>query len=237
MALRARRRSDRARQLRRDRAPCGGCSATGARAAAGEQQVLVRVTPDVRGETHEKISTGQADSKFGFSIAQADEAFARVQRDRRAVAAGRARAHRLAAARAGPVSRRGRRAGQARRLPRVGPRRRSRRALHAPSSRRRRRSRSTSARSCRRAHAHAGGAGRRLLIEPGRALSANAGVTLYTVQSVKQNVSRWVAVDGGMSDNLRPMLYGAPYEAHVADRFDGRDARAGWPASTASPAT
>jgi len=56
----------------------------------------------------------------------------------------------------------------------------------------------------------------RLLIEPGRALCANACVTLYTVESVKQNVSRWVAVDGGMSDNLRPMLYGARYEAHVA---------------------
>jgi len=65
------------------------------------------------------------------------------------------------------------------------------------------------------------GADTRLLIEPGRALCANAGVTLYTVESVKQNVSRWVAVDGGMSDNLRPMLYGAPYQAHVADRFGG----------------
>jgi diaminopimelate decarboxylase len=62
---------------------------------------------------------------------------------------------------------------------------------------------------------------RRLLIEPGRALCANACVTLYTVESVKRNVSLWVSVDGGMSDNLRPMLYGAPYEAHVVDRFDG----------------
>ena len=60
---------------------------------------------------------------------------------------------------------------------------------------------------------------RYLLIEPGRAISANAGVTLYSVESVKRNVSRWVAVDGGMSDNLRPMLYGSVYEAHVADRF------------------
>jgi diaminopimelate decarboxylase len=71
------------------------------------------------------------------------------------------------------------------------------------------------------AHAHGHGPARRLLIEPGRALCANACVTLYTVQSVKQNASRWVAVDGGMSDNLRPMLYGAAYEAHVADRFGG----------------
>ena len=35
---------------------------------------------------------------------------------------------------------------------------------------------------------------------------------------VKRNVSTWVAVDGGMSDNLRPMLYDAPYEAIIADR-------------------
>ncbi len=66
-----------------------------------------------------------------------------------------------------------------------------------------------------------GGHSGRLLVEPGRALTANAGVTLYTVESVRQNVSRWVAVDGGMSDNLRPMLYGARYEAQVVDRFGG----------------
>jgi diaminopimelate decarboxylase len=72
------------------------------------------------------------------------------------------------------------------------------------------------------ARAQGMGSEARLLLEPGRALCANACVTLYTVESVKQNVSRWVAVDGGMSDNLRPMLYGAPYEAHVADRLHGR---------------
>src|SRR5271165_3681374 len=43
------------------------------------QPVLVRVTPDVRGDTHEKISTGQADSKFGFAMAHAGEAIARLQ--------------------------------------------------------------------------------------------------------------------------------------------------------------
>src|SRR6478609_3252183 len=42
------------------------------------RQVLIRVTPDVRGDTHEKISTGQADSKFGFSTADARAAIARV---------------------------------------------------------------------------------------------------------------------------------------------------------------
>jgi diaminopimelate decarboxylase len=65
------------------------------------------------------------------------------------------------------------------------------------------------------------GPGHRVADEPGRVLVANAGVTLYTVQSVKTNVSRWVAVDGGMADNARPMLYGARYEAHLADRPGG----------------
>ncbi len=65
-----------------------------------------------------------------------------------------------------------------------------------------------------------------ILDEPGRALVANGCVTLYTVQSVKRNVRTYVAVDGGMSDNLRPMLYGARYEAHAAGRMDaGADER------------
>ena len=59
------------------------------------------------------------------------------------------------------------------------------------------------------------------MLEPGRALVANAGVTLYAVESVKDGAAgeRLVAVDGGMSDNLRPMLYGASYEAHVVTRM------------------
>jgi diaminopimelate decarboxylase len=65
------------------------------------------------------------------------------------------------------------------------------------------------------------GPGKRIADEPGRALVANSTVTLYTVQSVKRNVATWVAVDGGMSDNLRPMLYGARYEAHVVGRQGG----------------
>jgi diaminopimelate decarboxylase len=64
------------------------------------------------------------------------------------------------------------------------------------------------------------GPGRRIADEPGRALVAHSTVTLYTVQTVKRNVSTWVAVDGGMSDNLRPMLYDARYEAMVIGRPD-----------------
>jgi len=64
-----------------------------------------------------------------------------------------------------------------------------------------------------------------VLCEPGRALVGNAGVTIYTVGTVKRipDVRTYVAVDGGMSDNLRPMLYGARYEAEIADRFGGSE--------------
>ena len=61
----------------------------------------------------------------------------------------------------------------------------------------------------------------RILDEPGRALVANSTVTLYSVQSIKRNIDLYVSVDGGMSDNLRPMLYGARYEAQVASRLGG----------------
>ena len=60
----------------------------------------------------------------------------------------------------------------------------------------------------------------RILVEPGRSLVGNAGVTAYRVGTVKEipGVRTYVAVDGGMSDNMRPMLYGSRYEALIADR-------------------
>ena len=60
-----------------------------------------------------------------------------------------------------------------------------------------------------------------LLYEPGRSLVGRAGVTLYRVGVVKQSgPTTWVAVDGGMSDNPRPALYGARYSALLANRAD-----------------
>jgi diaminopimelate decarboxylase len=184
------------------------------------QPVLVRVTPDVRGDTHDKISTGQADSKFGFAIADAAQAIART-----GAVAG--------------LSLRGLHAHIGSQLLSVDPFARAVAGLsalgsfpvwdvggglgvrytdsqQAPPS-----IEEYVQTIVATAHANGIGADTRLMIEPGRALCANSCVTLYTVQSVKQNVSRWVAVDGGMSDNMRPMLYGAPYMAHVADRLDG----------------
>ena len=78
----------------------------------------------------------------------------------------------------------------------------------------------------RAAHDLLGAREAELWVEPGRSLVANAGVTLYTVESVKRRESTWVAVDGGMSDNLRLMLYGSPYAADVADRL-GTDGEPG----------
>jgi len=196
--------------------------------ASEPQPVLIRVTPDVRGETHEKISTGQADSKFGFSMADAPAAIARIEG-----IAG--------------LALKGLHAHVGSQLLDLEPFRREVAELAKLGSE----SQPPGGFSIydlggglgvayteqqasppaieeyvgtlvRAAREHGMGApGRRLLIEPGRALVANAGVTLYTVESVKHNVSTWVGVDGGMSDNLRPMLYGASYEAHVADRFGG----------------
>ena len=60
----------------------------------------------------------------------------------------------------------------------------------------------------------------KILFEPGRSLIGNAGITIYSVGTVKEipRVRTYVAVDGGMSDNLRPMLYGSEYEALIANR-------------------
>ena len=184
------------------------------------QPVLIRATPDVRGDTHEKISTGQADSKFGFSMADVPRAIERVRE-------------------VPGLSLRGTHAHIGSQLLELEPFRREVAALaqigdgvggfsiydlggglgvayseaqHPPEIE------AWVGTLVDAAHQAGIDPSTRILVEPGRALTANSGVTLYTVESVKHNVSTWVALDGGMSDNLRPMLYGAAYEAHLADR-------------------
>jgi len=70
--------------------------------------------------------------------------------------------------------------------------------------------------SVKRAVADAG-IGATVQVEPGRAIVAQAGVTLYSVGTVKDipGIRTYVSVDGGMSDNPRPVLYGAGYEAFL----------------------
>ena len=63
--------------------------------------------------------------------------------------------------------------------------------------------------------------GVQVVLEPGRSLVGRAGVTLYRVGVVKDSGGvSYVAIDGGMSDNPRPQLYGARYEALLADRAE-----------------
>jgi diaminopimelate decarboxylase len=179
------------------------------------QPVLLRVTPDVSGETHAAISTGQANSKFGLSPSDLPAAVDRLTGSgslrlmglhchigsqlvdlepfRRAVVA-------LAGLGDYPVYNFGGGLGAGYLTGHAAP--------------------SVDAYLETVVGAAHGllGPDRRLLLEPGRALIANAGLTLYTIETVKRNVSTWVAVDGGMSDNLRPMLYGSRYEAVLAGR-------------------
>jgi diaminopimelate decarboxylase len=63
----------------------------------------------------------------------------------------------------------------------------------------------------------------RLILEPGRSLIGQAGVTLYEVGVVKRTTGvAYAAIDGGMSDNPRPQLYGSRYEALLANRVGER---------------
>ncbi|WJZ02343.1 diaminopimelate decarboxylase [Corynebacterium freiburgense] len=69
----------------------------------------------------------------------------------------------------------------------------------------------------------------RVLVEPGRALVAPSMVTVYEVGTVKDvhitddSTRRYIAVDGGMSDNIRTALYQAEYDARLVNRFSGED--------------
>ena len=61
-----------------------------------------------------------------------------------------------------------------------------------------------------------------LTIEPGRSIVGNAGTTLYTVGAIKEipNVRTYISVDGGMTDNIRPALYGAKYDMVIANKIN-----------------
>ena len=179
------------------------------------QEVLIRVTPGISGETHHAISTGQEDSKFGFSVGEAREAIAHLGGLPELELVGlhfhigsqlfglepfRQAVRTISSLGEFPVYNLGGGLGVAYTASQSPP------AIGEYVS------------TMVDVVHELLGADKRLLLEPGRALVANSTVTLYTVQTVKRNVSTWVAVDGGMSDNLRPMLYGAVYEAIIADR-------------------
>ena len=191
-------------------------------AAGSRQRVLIRITPGVEADTHSYVRTGQEDSKFGFGLADGLAA--------RAIAAVRATES---------LELVGLHAHIGSQIYELEPYRRAIEALGTLAD----------PEWCELLNV-GGGLGiaytdadrppsideyaevkvagvravmdpaPRILVEPGRSLVGNAGVTAYTVGTVKEipGVRTYVAVDGGMSDNLRPMLYGSRYAAVIADR-------------------
>ena len=186
------------------------------RLARAPQRVLVRVVPGVKPSTHDFISTGQLDTKFGFGLDDARAAIERLRGSHQLELVGlhmhigsqifelesfRRAVEAIAGLGDFEVYDLGGGLGVAYTAADDPPGIEEYVDLKV------------------RAVHELLGPGKRLVIEPGRALVANAGVTLYSVVAVKRNVSSYVAVDGGMSDNLRPMLYGSVYEAALAGRM------------------
>ena len=61
-----------------------------------------------------------------------------------------------------------------------------------------------------------------VVIEPGRSIVAEAGITLYTIGQIKdiKDIRKYVSVDGGMTDNIRPALYQAEYTGVIANKAE-----------------
>ena len=196
----------------------------GRAASAGVTTVLIRVTPGIEAETHRAIQTAHAESKFGLV---ADDALAAV---READAAGldvaglhvhigsqltRSAESLRAVERLADVAHHCRRElGWTPRVFDLGGGLAVRHTLDD---------------ALPEPHEFAGELVRRLrerwteparvILEPGRSLVGQAGLTLYRVGVVKRTTGlAYAAIDGGMSDNPRPQLYGARYEALLANR-------------------
>ncbi len=189
-----------------------------ATATGSRPRVLLRITPGVEAHTHEFIATGQDDSKFGFT-ASSGLATAAVER---AIASDSvelvglhahigsqvfevgafARAVEVLADFAAPFGLAELSVGGGLGVPYVE-------GESAPSI--------TEWASGIRAVCEAAGVTASVSAEPGRAIVAAAAITLYTVGTIKDlpGIRTYVAVDGGMSDNPRPVLYGSGYETFL----------------------
>jgi diaminopimelate decarboxylase len=194
-----------------------------AAAAAGAQRVLVRLTPGVEAVTHRSIQTAHEESKFGLAPEVAEREVERARELGLEVEGvhvhvgsqlGRTDESVLALERV---------LGFLERLqwqPRVidvggGLGVRHNRDEQLPS-----------VAEFVRPLAERVPEGVSLILEPGRSLVGRAGATLYRVGSIKESGGvAYVAIDGGMSDNPRPQLYGARYEALLANRADEEPSR------------
>jgi len=181
-------------------------------------KVLLRLTPGIKAETHDYISTGQDDSKFGFTVSTgiAEQA---IERAAAAPSVELLGIHAHIGSQVFAVGSLGKAAGVIGEIA----------VAHdfaevsvggglgvpyiddetAPTI-------SEWGRVVRDACA-AAGVTATILAEPGRSIAAAAAVTLYTVGTIKEieGVRTYVSVDGGMSDNPRPVLYGSGYETFL----------------------
>jgi diaminopimelate decarboxylase len=188
-------------------------------------RVLVRVTPGVEAHTHEFVRTGQEDSKFGFSVASgaATEAVAALELLPAVELVG-VHAHigsqvfdassfeRAAEVLGGffaPLDLPELVVGGGLGVPYVNGESAPTQAEWAAVTRA----------ACTRAGVNPA---TRISAEPGRSIVAAAAITLYTVGTVKHlpGIRTYVSVDGGMSDNPRPVLYGSGYEAFLPRSVD-----------------
>ena len=180
------------------------------------QEVLIRITPGVAGDTHHAISTGQTDSKFGFAPVDARRRSSGWPARRTWSSSGctstsarssssldpfRAAVQALAALGDFPVYNVGGGLGVAYMRPTSPPAV----ADYVEAI--------VVDRACRTGRGQAAARS-----SPAERWWPTRRSRCTPCETVKRNVSTWVAVDGGMSDNLRPMLYGSKYEALVADR-------------------
>lgn len=195
--------------------------AWGADAGRSPTGLVVRVTPGVEAHTHEFVRTGQEDSKFGFGLASG-EAGRALERLRRLGAPEVVGIHAHIGSQVFRVDSFAEEVhalaeffvasgldelciGGGLGVPYLG-------TESAPSI-------TDWSSAIRRACEESGiPASSRVTAEPGRAIVATAGLTLYTVGTIKEvpGIRTYVAVDGGMSDNPRPVLYGSGYEAFLA---------------------
>ncbi|MDJ0771070.1 MAG: diaminopimelate decarboxylase [Ilumatobacter sp.] len=180
--------------------------------------VMLRVTPGVHAHTHEFIATGQDDSKFGFNLGNGD-ALRAVERARRSSSVRLVGLHCHIGSNVFEASSFGKAAevmaGFANQvdLPELilggGLGVAYVETEEAPTL--------TQWGSVLRDACDALGVRARVSVEPGRAIVAGAAITVYTLGTIKTipGVRTYFSVDGGMSDNPRPVLYGSGYESFL----------------------
>lgn len=187
--------------------------------------VLIRITPGVEAHTHEFIATGRDDSKFGFTVSSG---VAKIAIER-AIASKAVHVRGIHAHIGSQVFRVDSFARAAEVIAAVGKPYGLEEVsigggLGVPYVMGEEGASITAWANVVHDALDAAGVTARVLAEPGRSIAASAAITVYTVGTVKHldGIRTYVAVDGGMSDNPRPVLYGSGYESFLPNRVEAR---------------